>query len=978
MRFALQGPWGQRAAAWWRNSNGLLRSPRRRRHAGARLLLEPLEERALLAVTPLGDEFVVNTFTGADQQTSGNQAVAMDAAGDFVVVWQSKGQDGDGWGIYGQRFDPAGQKLGEEFRVNTTTAGDQTSPAVAMNGSGRFVVAWQSFGQDTDGWGVFAQRYGADGLPAGPEFPVNEETAGDQKSPVIDLNDSGEFAVGWGGTAGHVRRFLTDGSPAWQEIPTDNPVSVGIDGAGNLSVASFGWVSDFPSYTVWKVRHYSADGGDQGLAGRWGGPYPSVSSFAMAVNEAGTLAVGGVVGGFTSAPEIWFPLWYPVNPAPTPPNGTSLAEPALAIGPVGNTAVAYAQRSSETAPWQVMAQTLTSSHSPDGDAFPVLAVAADQTRPSVALGGHGLMAVVWTTLTSGQSELSARLFTVTVPQVDQTPPTVGQVAAGASESTLEVLPDGGAVFGWPQFFSVSFDEPMVAAGPQSPASLLNPANWLLWRDGEDLSGRLHIQQADPTKMLLWVDPPLERGDYELSVSGRLRDLAGNRLFGSQAEGPGSDYRLTFRVDANPIDTSPGDAVELRSAVTPDGGLVVVWRNGSEVWARRSGPNLDPLGDRIRVNQTAADPQQAPSVAAAVDGTFLVVWSSDNGRVYARRFAAGGEPLGNEFRIAMDEAAIQRDGLVALRGNGAFVVTWLEWKEGAEQRIWGRKVGLEGQFLGEAFAVFESPGGQYLSDIAVAMNSLGQFVVAWSHWNSPSIVARRFDAAGVPTGESRPVSSHLLPGSMGAPSLALDDRGTLLVSWTERTERYDGGVTHLEWDLREVLAFRRYSPDFTLLNEETVVSAGSAGLWFGTGPFPDIPQRPNVSSQQISVSGDGTYALTWSDRNGVTVRLYDGQGHLVREAKTTGQGATVAFHESTASVAWYAGSAMFAQRLKSAVAELVGDANGDHKVDLADFGILKENFGKSPATAVDGDLNGDAKVDLTDFGILKDNFGPPGC
>jgi uncharacterized protein (DUF2141 family) len=53
--------------------------------------------------------------------------------------------------------------------------------------------------------------------------------------------------------------------------------------------------------------------------------------------------------------------------------------------------------------------------------------------------------------------------------------------------------------------------------------------------------------------------------------------------------------------------------------------------------------------------------------------------------------------------------------------------------------------------------------------------------------------------------------------------------------------------------------------------------------------------------------------------------------------------------------------------------LAGDFNNDGKVDLSDFGILKENFGTG-TTAAQGDANGDAKIDLTDFGILKENFG----
>lgn len=55
-------------------------------------------------------------------------------------------------------------------------------------------------------------------------------------------------------------------------------------------------------------------------------------------------------------------------------------------------------------------------------------------------------------------------------------------------------------------------------------------------------------------------------------------------------------------------------------------------------------------------------------------------------------------------------------------------------------------------------------------------------------------------------------------------------------------------------------------------------------------------------------------------------------------------------------------------------QLPGDANGDGKVDLMDFNILKANFGTSDATLSQGDFNGDATVDLTDFNTLKANFG----
>ena len=76
-------------------------------------------------------------------------------------------------GVYAQRYDAAGVPQGGEFRVNTTTAGDQDVAAVAMDADGDFVVAWQSDGQDGSGCGVYAQRYSAAGVAQGGEFRVN-------------------------------------------------------------------------------------------------------------------------------------------------------------------------------------------------------------------------------------------------------------------------------------------------------------------------------------------------------------------------------------------------------------------------------------------------------------------------------------------------------------------------------------------------------------------------------------------------------------------------------------------------------------------------------------------------------------------------------------------------------------------------------------------------------------------------------------
>lgn len=123
----------------------------------------------------------------------------------FVVVWRSMGQDGSEGGIYMQRYGSSGLPVGSETRVNVTTAGHQSAPDVAMAPDGRFVVAWQSPGQDGSGIGVIMRRYDAAGVAEGGEEIVNTTTQYDQVTPAVAMADDGSFVV-----------LFVDGSGLWE------------------------------------------------------------------------------------------------------------------------------------------------------------------------------------------------------------------------------------------------------------------------------------------------------------------------------------------------------------------------------------------------------------------------------------------------------------------------------------------------------------------------------------------------------------------------------------------------------------------------------------------------------------------------------------------------------------------------------------------------------------------------------------------
>ncbi|MFN8579266.1 MAG: hypothetical protein U0354_20760, partial [Candidatus Sericytochromatia bacterium] len=141
-----------------------------------------------------GTEFRVNAYTRNNQK---NPVIATDLSGNFTVVWQSDVQDGSGFGIYAQRYNSIGTKIGSEFRVNSYTTNFQENPSIATDNLGNFVITWQSNGQDGDGYGVYYQKYNSQGQVIGFETQANLFTTNAQYNPVVVMDNSGNFVITW-------------------------------------------------------------------------------------------------------------------------------------------------------------------------------------------------------------------------------------------------------------------------------------------------------------------------------------------------------------------------------------------------------------------------------------------------------------------------------------------------------------------------------------------------------------------------------------------------------------------------------------------------------------------------------------------------------------------------------------------------------------------------------------------------------------
>jgi hypothetical protein len=345
-------------------------------------------------------EFRVNTTTADVQQTSyqSPHAVATDANGNFVVTWASDNQDGSGWGVYAQRYDAQGDPVGGEFRVNTTTAGDQMYSDVAMDATGAFVITWSSDNQDGSGWGVYAQRYDAQGDPLGGEFRVNTTTAGDQMYSDVAMDANGNFVVTWSsnpqdgsGWGVYAQRYGAAGnrlggefrvSPAVTgssgisllgllQLNTTTTVnqeysSVAMDAAGAFVVT---WSSYGQDGNFWEVyaQRYDANGNPLG------------GEFHANTSPTGNSGINLL--GLTQ-----------VNTSPT----VDRIYPRVAMDGGGNFLVTWSSDNQDGSGWGVYAQWWSPAGVAQGNEFRVnTTTAGDQEYSTVAMDANGNFLVTW-------------------------------------------------------------------------------------------------------------------------------------------------------------------------------------------------------------------------------------------------------------------------------------------------------------------------------------------------------------------------------------------------------------------------------------------------------------------------------------------------------------------------------------------------------------------------------------------------------
>lgn len=290
---------------------------------------------SLTSIGPIGGEVLVNSPTADITETLtwpmgelSPREVAMDAAGNYVVTWQS------GTEIRACRYDAAQGTFGSEFVVNTKALyRDRAGPIVAMASStGNFVISWWN------GADIVMRRYNRDATPASGEIVVVAGNCYGARSIAMDAD--GDFALLYktynsgkassNGYTFYLKRYNAAGQAQGSQIKVDTTMlangcaSLGMDNAGNMVV-----VWDDPGVYA---QRYSAAGKTVGSRITVG----PESRSNVAVNAAGEFAV--VVSPFSnpyckvySATGILRTTFPCIAPSGYPPAVTWLPDGTLLI-----------------------------------------------------------------------------------------------------------------------------------------------------------------------------------------------------------------------------------------------------------------------------------------------------------------------------------------------------------------------------------------------------------------------------------------------------------------------------------------------------------------------------------------------------------------------------------------------------------------------------------------------------------------------
>ncbi|HNM75094.1 MAG TPA: PKD domain-containing protein, partial [Accumulibacter sp.] len=828
--------------------------------------------RTVSAAGALSDVFLINTATTSYQYEA---RVATLSDGGFVVVWRSDNQDGNGAGVYGQRYNAAATKVGGEFQVNESTFGGQYQPDVTGLSTGGFVVTWYNDNYDVGGTGttadVYIREYAANGTAIDGQRKLVSATNSTEYQPAIADLGGGNFVVAYAdwntvsgapgvstyeiaqqlfGNAAQLAR--PSAAPILDDLRTLRTLTnvAGPNFAGDAQLID----SDVHVSDVDSANFNTGQFVAQLLNGATATEALGIRNQGIAAGQIGVsganITYGGVVigsfsGGGVGASTLTVTFNASADPAAvralvenityqntSPPAGTTHRYIGFRLsdgdgGVSDSHQVQLTIQASFTPASTIIlddlasAVTFTESQANAGVRIDD-ALQLDYTGPNTFNGGK-LLAQFISSTGRTDDQLSIRHEGAGVGQVGVSGSIVSY--GGTNIGTISATLNG--VNG--VNLEITFNASATAEGIERVAESLVYGNS---SEGPNATRTVRITVSDSANVTSAAQ------DVVITVTPETDPAATAKLLGEQQSN-------TYEGDEQ---STPAVA---RLEGVNAGGYVVTWvSQGAQdgdlygVFAQRYSASGAAVGPEFQVNSQTLGYQYEPAVAGLSNGGYVIVWRSDSQDgsgtgVYAQRFDASGVPAGTEFRANTTTSSNQYQPAVVALSGGGFVIAWYDDGFGD---VRAQRYASDGSAAGAEFTINTLITGSQFEPQLSAL-STGGFVAVWTSTDASGqgIAAQRFDAAGSKIGPEIAVNTTT-SGTQNTPDVAGLAAGGFVAVWES------GNSVFLQ---RFDAAGNKVGPE-VLANNVT-----------------DAPANTGGASTSVAALASGGFVVTWgSSHSGV--------------------------------------------------------------------------------------------------------------
>ncbi|WP_109830040.1 putative Ig domain-containing protein [Reichenbachiella versicolor] len=353
---------------------------------------------------------------------------------------------------------------------------------------------------------------------------------------------------------------------------------------------------------------------------------------------------------------------------------------------------------------------------------------------------------------------------------------------------------------------------------------------------------------------------LEQLDVSWKVAATGTMAAGMLLLNSpeaNAQGVAKKEGSEFKLNATAVS---GDLPNPSVAMDADGDFVITWGFEGSVYAQRYNYTGEAQGEEFLVDHKTGfyNPRKS-AVAMSANGDFVITWDTqdptgldtDQNGIYAKRYNAAGESQGDTFLVNTYTTGNQETPAIAMDDDGDFVIAWSGRGEdtGGGIDIIAQRFDASGNKVGSEFFVNSNSGhSQYSQNPSVAMDSDGDFVIAWEDSYADAsldgIEARRYNAAGESQGIGIFRVNTSTNGNQRKAAVAMDSDGDFVVAWTSNHDASYSGDIYAQ----------RFDASGVALDGEFLVNVTR-------GSYSNSNRKPTVA-----MNADGEFVISWDAPN----------------------------------------------------------------------------------------------------------------